>query len=217
MDYQESKIMASLNKVAQCLIVNACWLIACIPIFTIGAATTAMYSVTQKNLLHDREYPFHLYWQEFRKNFKSATILWVIEVVVAALAIYDISYLYQMAMKGEGRGLLYLAMLVLALLFLLTALYCFGYIARFENTLWKSFRSSFLIMLMHPFGNLALLALAAVFGMLIYFQVWLILLLPVMYMIVFVKMLEKSFYRLMTEEQKAREDRKNHLEDDVTV
>ena len=40
-----SPVMAFLNKMTDLILLNVIWLIACIPVVTIGAATTAMYYV----------------------------------------------------------------------------------------------------------------------------------------------------------------------------
>ena len=53
---------------ANCLIVNACWFAACLPIFTIGASTAAMYATIQRNILHDKGYPFPTFWKEFKRE-----------------------------------------------------------------------------------------------------------------------------------------------------
>lgn len=191
------------------MIVNACWVVGCLPIFTIGASTTAMYATVQKNLIHDQGYPFQIFWKEFKRNFKNATIIWLLVLLVSAVMVFDISYLFEEAGNGHGWGLMYLLIAVVLVFLILTTLYTFGYIAKFDTGRWYAFRSSFIIMLMHPFRNLLFLALGALMILVISWQIWLILLLPVTYMISFTQFLEKSFYKLMTDEQKAEEDERN--------
>lgn len=62
---------------------------------------------------------------------------------------------------------------------------------------------------MHPFRNLLFLVLGAGMILLISFQAWFLLFLPVFYMLSFVQFLEKAFYNLMTDEEKAKEDERN--------
>ena len=159
MEPNENGFFGALNKMANCLIVNACWFAACLPIFTIGASTAAMYATIQKNILHDKGYPFPTFWKEFKRNFKSATIIWLAVLLVSALIIFDIRYFFQQASEGHGWGLLYLLLAVVLVFLILTTLYTLGYVAKFETTRWRAFRSSFIIMLMHPFRNLLFLAL----------------------------------------------------------
>ena len=209
MEPNENGFFGALNKMANCLIVNACWFAACLPIFTIGASTAAMYATIQRNILHDKGYPFPTFWKEFKRNFKSATIIWLAVLAVSAILNLDIRYFFQRASEGHGWGLFYLLLAVVLVLLLLTTLYTMGYVAKFETTRWRAFRSSFIIMLMHPFRNLLFLVLGAGMILLISFQAWFLLFLPVFYMLSFVQFLEKAFYNLMTDEEKAKEDERN--------
>ena len=72
MEPNENGFFGALNKMANCLIVNACWFAACLPIFTIGASTAAMYATIQRNILHDKGYPFPTFWKEFKRFWRSA-------------------------------------------------------------------------------------------------------------------------------------------------
>ena len=44
----DSPLMRFLSRVADIMLLNALWLLCCVPIVTAGAATTAMYHVTLK-------------------------------------------------------------------------------------------------------------------------------------------------------------------------
>ena len=209
MEQNENGFMAVLNKMANCLIVNTCWFAACLPIFTIGASTTAMYATIQKSILHDRGYVWSTFWKEFKSNFKNATIVWLLVLLVGAVMTFDIRFLFGEAQNGKGWGLLYLLIAVMLVLLILTTLYCFGYLAKFETRRWAAFRNSFTIMLMHPFKNLWFLFLGVLMILLIAFLQWMILFLPVFYMLSFVQFLENTFYDLMTDEEKEREDERN--------
>jgi uncharacterized membrane protein YesL len=209
MEPKENGLMAVLNKMAGCLIVNACWIVGCLPVFTIGASTTAMCAAIQRNILYDNGYPFGTFWKEYKRNFKAATLIWLPELLAGGLLCYDISWLYQQAAEGHAWGLLYLLLAVVLVLLILTALYCCCYVAKFETTRWKAFRSSFLIMLMHPFRNLLFLVLGVGMVILILAQVWLLLFLPVFYVLSFTQFADKVFYELMTEEEQAKEDERH--------
>lgn len=209
MGQNENGFFAFLNKMASCLIINTCWVLACLPVFTIGASTTAMYAAVQKTILHDKGYPMQMFWKEFKNNFKNATIIWLLVLLVGAVMVFDIRFLFGEAEKGKSWGLIYLLVAVLLVLLILTTLYCFGYISKFENRRWASFRNSFTIMLMHPFKNLWFLFLGAVMILLIAFLPWMLLFLPVFYMLSFVQFLEQTFYSLMTDEEKKKEDERN--------
>lgn len=205
----ERGINAFLNKVAACLIINACFLAACLPVVTVGPALSAMYEAVRKNVLHDRGYASREFFKAFRGNLIQGTFIWVLFMLAQAVMAFDISYLFGQAREGHAYGLLYLAVGVFLVLSILTALYCAAYQARFRNSSWRTVRSSFLIMLMHPFRNLLILFLLFVMVMLISVQIWMILFLPVFFMMAFCQYMEKNFYRLMNEEERRREDERN--------
>ena len=169
MEPNENGFFGALNKMANCLIVNACWFAACLPIFTIGASTAAMYATIQRNILHDKGYPFPTFWKEFKRNFKSATIIWLAVLAVSAILIFDIRYFFQQASEGHGWGLFYLLLAVVLVLLLLTTLYTMAYVAKFDTRSLITFRRSIINMHMHPFRNLLCLVLGAGLLMLIHF------------------------------------------------
>lgn len=209
MEQNENGFFAFLNKMASCLIVNTCWFVACLPVFTIGASTTAMYATIQKTILHDKGYPLQTFWKEFKSNFKNATIVWLLVLLAGAVMVFDIRFLFSEAEKGNAWGLAYLLIAIILVLLILTTLYCFGYLAKFEIRRWAAFRNSFTIMLMHPFKNLWFLFLGVLMILLVAFLPWMILFLPVFYMLSFVQFLENTFYSLMTDEEKEKEDERN--------
>lgn len=46
----DNKFFRAVNKLADLVILSFCWLISCIPIFTIGAASSALYSAVHKSI-----------------------------------------------------------------------------------------------------------------------------------------------------------------------
>ena len=77
---QEGKVKTTLfqklEKFGDLFIINILFVISCIPIITIGAAFTAMYSYCTK-LVKDQEAPvWKGYWSAFAKNFADATLMY---------------------------------------------------------------------------------------------------------------------------------------------
>ena len=74
----KTNIFQKLEKFGDLFIINILFIITSIPIFTIGAAATAMYAFTTK-LVKDQEGPvWKSYWSAFKKNFKPATKVWLV-------------------------------------------------------------------------------------------------------------------------------------------
>ena len=44
----DNKFFRALNKLVDMVILSFCWIISCIPVFTIGAASTALYDTSRR-------------------------------------------------------------------------------------------------------------------------------------------------------------------------
>ena len=71
-----------LGKLVDCVWVSILWVICCIPVFTIGASTTALYYTVHKSIRGDRGYTTRTFFGAFRDNFKAATLPYLIWLAV---------------------------------------------------------------------------------------------------------------------------------------
>ena len=78
-----------IGKFWDVLIVNLLWFFLSIPIFTIGASTTAMYYVTLKLARDDDGYTIRSFFKSFKENFKQATIIWMIFLITGVVLGFD--------------------------------------------------------------------------------------------------------------------------------
>ena len=108
----DSKLFEGLGKVADCLIVSFFWLMCCLPVVTIGAATTAMYYTVHKSIIGDREYVTRCFFSSFKDNFKQATICNLVLLAVLLILGVDAYIVYQMAVAGESSAFIFYFFLV---------------------------------------------------------------------------------------------------------
>lgn len=80
----DSPFMTGLRKLVNYVFVGILWVVASLPIITFGAATTAMFYTSENTVRKDREKLFSTFWLCFRKEFKQATVLWIIVLLVSA-------------------------------------------------------------------------------------------------------------------------------------
>ena len=66
----DNKFFRALNKLVDMVILSFCWIISCIPVFTIGAASTALYDTSRRVIHRDEGYVWRGYWHAFKVNFK---------------------------------------------------------------------------------------------------------------------------------------------------
>ena len=126
----DSKFMQAIARVYDLVILNLLFLLSCVPLITIGAASAALYTVCFR-IGTDREQGiFHSYFQAFRENFRQGTILWLIAVVFFGAGIVNVFLFYSM----EGPlHYLFLLMTALVVLELLIYSYAFPLISQFHN------------------------------------------------------------------------------------
>lgn len=155
----ESQIMQILSRFCDIVILNLVFLLTCIPIFTIGAANTALYDVVFR-MDTDREGKLlPTYFHSFRENFRQSTILWL------ALLLFGVATYVNMtrfSVLGEhsyllGYGLFIVSMLVLVLEVFLFS-YSFPLLSRFRN----STRQTAINALLLAIGNLPRTVVVAV-------------------------------------------------------
>lgn len=139
----DSPLMRSLSKLADLMILNLLFLLCCIPIFTIGAALTGLNYVTLK--MHDGEegYIARSFFKSFKLNFKQATGMWLITLLVVAILAGDLFILH--SAEGTFYTVLNVIIIIICVICLMIFLYQFAILSRFENTVKNTFKNSFIM------------------------------------------------------------------------
>ena len=84
----DSGVMRALSKIFDMGFLTLIYLVFCIPIVTIGAATTSLYYVSAKVIRHNRSYVWREFWSSFKTNFVQSTIVWVITAILMVLLFF---------------------------------------------------------------------------------------------------------------------------------
>lgn len=156
----DSPLMRFLTKIADLMVLNILFCVTSIPLITIGASWTALYSVTLKMVRDEEGSVSRSYFRSFRQNFRQATLLWLGVLVVLALLVLDIRVLNGMA-GGTAPGLLRVGVEILALLGIMVLQYLFPSLARFEASLADTLKNACMMALVH-LPKTALMTAAAV-------------------------------------------------------
>ena len=96
-----------------CVIISVCWMLMCIPVFTIGAASAAMYDTVHRAIRRDKGYVWSGFWKSFRENFKPATKAWLIHLLILIVLGGDLYITSQALQAGVSWGMLYIVFLVM--------------------------------------------------------------------------------------------------------
>lgn len=138
----DSKLMQGLSRLGDILILNVLYLLTCIPIITIGAATNALYSVCFKMGTDDEGSLYRRYFRVFAADFKQATVLWLILFAVGFSSVYYFFLFFSAA--GALRYVCIPALLIfLAAAF--TAGYAFPLLSQFEDPTKVILRNALLL------------------------------------------------------------------------
>lgn len=201
----DNVIFRGLNKFVDSVYASLLWLLCCIPIFTIGASTSALYYTAHKSIRGGREYVGRSFFKAFRENFKQATLSWLVLFFVILLLIFDARVMRQMLAAGNNLGVLYYLFLVAIVFAVGWGCYLFPFVARFENTVRATLKNAALLELRHLPWSLLLIVLFAVAALLIWLVWPLIFLVPTLLCLLDDVILERIFRRYMSEEDLARE------------
>ena len=139
----DSPLMNVLNKMADLMWLNILTLICCIPVITAGAALTSMHYVALKIVRNEVSYITRSFFKSFKTNFRQATLIWLLLMLVAAILGGD----YYIITKSGMQFSQVLVVLIMAagVLVICTSLYVFPVLAKFDNTIMGTIRNAFIM------------------------------------------------------------------------
>lgn len=139
----DGPVFTFLNRMADLFIVNVLFILCCLPVFTIGASITAMYTVTLKMARNREGYIVRSFFKAFKDNFKQATIIWIPSLVVLVIMLVDIRILN--VAGNENLYPMLIGSLVISFAVILILMYVFPVLAKFENTTARTVKNAFLM------------------------------------------------------------------------
>ena len=131
-----------LNTLGNLIVLNILTIICCIPVFTAGAAMTALYTMVMRMARKEDGKIISEYFKAFRADFKQATILWLIFGGLIAFMTFDIWLLRSIT---GTFGMVYRVILfVIILIFAMVLIHIFAVQARFDNTIKNTAKNALL-------------------------------------------------------------------------
>lgn len=205
----ENPFFEALYKIAECVFLSILWIVFCIPLFTAGASTTALYYTVQKCLKNDRGYVFSCFWDSFKKNFKTASLINIFFLIVAFIGITDISilnYLEKNGVVGGGGQIFFKVLLFVAGLY---AIWIYASLARFDNTWKEAMKNAVLMAAGHWPMTLIMAALLGFTAVIVYLVPIAIFIMPTICIWLISMVTEKVFRLYMKDEDKRLDDELN--------
>lgn len=143
----EGPIFSFFDKFANLLVLNILWLACCIPIITIGASTTALYYVTLKMVKDEESYIIKSFFKSFKQNFRQATIIWIILLLIGTIVYCDIRVSY--TSDSMIFDVIRVASYVLGFVLILIGLYVFAVLAKFDNTVANTIKNALIFSMLN--------------------------------------------------------------------
>lgn len=143
----DNKFFSVMGRVADLIILNVIFLICCLPIVTIGASLTALHYVTLKMARNEESYIVKSFFRSFKQNFKQATIINLIMLLIGAVLYFDLQIVT--GMSGSLSQVLYIIFIAFGFLYLIVFLYLYPVLAKFYNSIRNTFRNAFLMAVRH--------------------------------------------------------------------
>lgn len=166
----ENKFWNFIAKLADVCIMSFLWLIASLPLFTIGAATTAFYDFTLLQVRDQEGGIWSSFWSSFKKNFKKSSLLWLFHVLGTAFLALDMYASWKMYLLRGIPGLLMLSLCgCVSLVFLFCSYYIYPLQARFDFPVKKLIKDSFIMAMANLHVSITLLVVSLAAAAAIYY------------------------------------------------
>ena len=143
----DSPLMNGLSKLADLIWLNILATVCCIPIITIGASLTALHYVVLKMVKDEEGYITRSFFKSFKENFKQATLMWLMLLVVFILLMADF-----LIFRFSGiafPGWCQVALIAIAVLIMFATMHLFPLLSRYENTIRATYKNSLFMGILH--------------------------------------------------------------------
>ncbi len=137
----ENSVWNFFSTLADLVLLNILFLITCIPLLTIGASITALYSVVMKISKNNDPHLLKNYYSAFKNNFRQSTIIWIILLLLGLILGLDLYLVNHFEFPTIFRYIF------LILAFCLTCIisYIFPLQCKFINSIQQTFKNAFTV------------------------------------------------------------------------
>ncbi len=195
-------------KLVDCFFVSLLWMIASIPVITVGASTVALYHTVEKVIRQEEGGIWKTFWKAFFRDFWQATGIWILLFLFYAASLAAYSAIRGMGMGAVATGFLIASVLVVTL----WTQYWYPYLSRFEDKTVTILKNTLAMLIVDFFRSVKLLVLlllaVAIAVLALLYAPFLLLLLPAVYVFFGNRTVDKVFGRYLPQpEEEQTEER----------
>ena len=155
----DSKLMQTMNKFADIMLLNVVTLICCLPIITIGPAITAMHYVLLKMFRNECDAVLKNYFKSFKENFKQGILLGLIYTVIGAILVVDVWYM----LNVEQIYLIFEIIIIVAcVLALFSYVWVYPLQCRYENPIRMTIKNTFKVGLLNLSNTIMMILISLI-------------------------------------------------------
>lgn len=169
----DTPVLLMLAKACNIILLTLVWAVCCAPVVTIGAATTALYTVMWRISAGQDVRVIREFWDAMRINWKVATASWGIMLLVGLLLAGNMVALSGVQAPPALLTLMKGAAGLVLISYLIVLHYLFAGIAKYYVTISQAFKNAWLWGMASLLRTLMLFCLSAVSVILVYFLEWL--------------------------------------------
>ena len=155
----DSVLMRGLTRLADVMILNLIFIATSLPVVTLGASLTALNFTAMRIATGECNSVTGDYFRSFRRNFRQATVVWLILLAMIAVLAAWYVVVTNLAFGPLAELGLLAIWYVLAFNFAAAALFVFPYLANFEGRTRDILGNARRLSWKHPFTALAALAI----------------------------------------------------------
>lgn len=139
----DNPIWRFVGRLGDMILLNVLWIMCSLPIFTIGASTTALYYCTLKIVRNEDYGDIKMFFKSFRLNFRQATLIWIPMLFIAGILVFDFNFFGKvMSESGALRIILQAVTIAMMVLWLFLFMYVWPVLSRFENSIKNTVTNS---------------------------------------------------------------------------
>lgn len=159
-----------MGKVFDMILLNVITLVMCIPIVTIGPAVTGLYYVTMKLVRDEEGYIIKGFFKSFKQNFKQGFILELIVALAAVIVYVDLGVTNNWLAQEGGiwLKLLFYALIGFTMVAVVTVVYVFPVLAKFENPVKRILTLSMMMAVRHLPQSILMVVITVAAGVAVY-------------------------------------------------
>ena len=136
----DGKLAKTMNMLFDILMIGVLWLLCSLPLVTLVASTTAAYYTMAKVVRFKTGYMFREFLHGFKMNLKASVIPGLINVIVTAVLVVDVYWLWNN--RSQLNDAMWVILVGVSFLYLACVLYFCPFLSRFTKGNFQLFKMS---------------------------------------------------------------------------